>query len=149
MALTVTIGETGTNGNKRYSRGTIGFDADNYPAGGEALSANDIGFRTIDHIQFMNGRHGVLYYTDTALPATSINVEILCPSGGAAPTSLAAPSDTAAASAIMTASGADSTNLVDHTHVAGAITETGGIGVEFGAGDASAASLVPFYAIGV
>ncbi len=139
MALTVAVGEHYSVGNKRGVRGTIGFDAA-YPSGGETLTANNIGLGVIDSIEFMNGRHGVLYYTDTVLPARSITVEILCPTGGAAPTSLAAPSV-----ALSTVTG---TAVTASAETPGFI-ETGGIGVELGAADASSATLIPFVAIGV
>jgi len=139
MALTIAIGEVYTVGNKRGVRGTIGFDS-SYPTGGETLTANDVALRVIDSIEFMNGRHGVLYYTDTVLPATSISVEILLPTGGAAPTSLAAP---VTIHTTGTAAPTTATTANDHT-------ETGGQGVEFGStADASSITLVPFVAIGV
>jgi len=139
MALTVAVGEHYNVGNKTGVRGTIGFDSA-YPAGGETLAATDIGLAVIDSIEFMNGRHGVLYYTDTVVPATSITVEILLPTGGAAPTTLAAPTV-----ALSTVTG---TTVTASANTPGLI-ETGGIGVEFGAGDASSVTLVPFTAIGV
>tara|TARA_R110000787_G_scaffold119860_1_gene230778 strand:- start:837 stop:1283 length:447 start_codon:yes stop_codon:yes gene_type:complete len=130
MALTVTrTGDwSGIEGNKRTGLIKIDFDS-SYPTGGEALSASEFGLSKIEELNFMSqGRLGYVFYTDTALPATTVNIEVLCPTGGTAPTAVGAP--TQAASAVMAASGADSTSLVDHTHVAGATT--GGRGVEMG-----------------
>lgn len=131
MALTIT--RTGDffrqEGNRNASTIQIAFDT-SYPPGGETLNATDFGLRIIEEIEFQsNGRHGYIYSTDTTLPATSVLVEVLCPTGGTtAPTSDAAP--TLAATGIMTASGADSSSLVDHTHPSG--VASGGRGIEMG-----------------
>jgi len=91
MALTVTIDEQSIMGSKRVVYGRIAFDT-SYPTGGEALTANNLGLGIIDDICFTSaGRLGYLYYTDTSLPATTLNVEILCPTGGTAPASVADP----------------------------------------------------------
>ena len=147
MALTVTLDTPSHNvfGQQYKVSGRIAFDS-TYVAGGEALTAANIGLRVIDSISFDgNGHLGYIYYTDTVLPATSINVEILCPTGGTAPTSVADPSQ--AATGAMTAGGADSTALTTHTHPAGALT--GGRGVEMGTADASTLTAVRFTAFGV
>jgi len=141
MALTVT--QTGDwssiEGNQRTGRIQIAFDSA-YPSGGEALAAGAFGLRVIEGIDFeSSGRHGYIYYTDTTLPATSVDVEILCPTGGAtAPTSVAAP--TIAPSNTMAPSGGDSTTLATHTHAMSAIT--GGRGIEMGAADASSLTAI-------
>ena len=91
MALTVTIDEQSIMGSKRVVYGRIAFDT-SYPTGGEALTANNIGLGIIDDICFTSvGRLGYIYYTDTTLPATTLNVEILCPTGGTAPAAVADP----------------------------------------------------------
>ena len=141
MALTVTLDTANFQivGTQVKVTGTIAFDSA-YPAGGEALTAANIGLRVIDHIVFDGTGHlGYIYYTDTTLPATSINVEILCPSGGAAPTSIAAPSVAVPSGATAVTSSAAQPNL----------TETGGRGVELGAADASTLTAVRFSAYGV
>lgn len=145
MALTVTLpaDNISLSGTEYTVRGTIDFDAA-YPAGGEALTAANIGLSLINSIEFQ-ARQGYMIHTETVLPATSVNVLVVCPSGGTAPTSIAAPTE--AISAIMAASGADSTALVDHTHAAGATT--GGQGIEMGAADLSTLTGVPFLARGV
>ncbi|MFQ5757186.1 MAG: hypothetical protein ACE5H7_14000 [Acidiferrobacterales bacterium] len=140
MALTVAVDNTPQLIGATWKHtGTIGFDT-SYPTGGEALTAASIGLSTIDDIQFGSGRHGYVYYTDTALPASSVNVEILCPTGGAAPTSVADPSVAVPAGATAVTSTAAQPNL----------TETGGRGVELGdTADASSLTLVRFTAFGV
>ena len=56
MALTITVPDAGRTviGNKRLVFGTIAFDStyDNEAAGGEALTAGDLGLDKIDHITF-------------------------------------------------------------------------------------------------
>ena len=141
MALTVTLDTPSHNvfGHQYKVSGSIGFDSA-YPAGGEALTAANIGLRVIDHIVFEgSGRGGYVYYTDTALPATTLNVEILCPTGGAAPTTIAAPSVAVPSGTTAVTSSAAQPNL----------TETGGRGVELGAADASSLTLIRFSAYGV
>jgi len=131
MALTVTTtGDwNGVTGNRRFGLIQIAFDS-SYPTGGETLNAVDFGLRVIEEIEFLsNGRFGYMFYTDTTLPATSVSVEVLCPTGGdSAPTSDAAP--TLAITGVMTAAGGDSSSLVGHTHPVG--QNTGGRGVEMG-----------------
>lgn len=144
MPLTVTRDSEAIMGHKRLIFGKFDFDSA-YPAGGEALSAASMGLRVIDGIIFGSGRLGYIYYTDTTMPATSVNVEILCPTGGTAPTTIAAPSEAISATPVM--SGADSTTITTHTHAAGALT--GGRGVELGAADASSLTAITFLAWGV
>lgn len=131
MALTVTqTGDwNGVTGNRRFGLIQIAFDS-SYPTGGETLNAVDFGLRVIEEIEFLsNGRFGYIFYTDSTLPATSVSVEVLCPTGGGtAPTSDTAPS--LADSDKMDASGGDSTALLGHTHGMGALT--GGRGIEMG-----------------
>ena len=142
MALTIAIDTGGTNsfGNKRMVSGTIAFDS-TYAVGGEALTANNIGLGTIDDIAFTGTGHlGYIYYTDTTLPATSINVEILCPTGGTAPTTVADPAvNTVATGTIaVTASAADAVLTIG----------VGGRGVELGITNASSLTAVRFVAWG-
>ena len=135
MALTIAIDNDTYQimGHQRMVTGTITFDSA-YPAGGEALTAANLGLALINDIEFMS-KGGYVFYTDTAMPATSINVEILCPTGGSAPTTVAAPSALVTAGDTAITSGTLAT--------AAGVTITGGRGVEFGAGDAS--SLVPHF----
>lgn len=142
MALTVTVDTGGHSitGNKRMVNGVIAFDSA-YPVGGEALTANNIGLGIIDSIAFVgNGHLGYIYYTDTTLPATTLNVEILCPTGGTAPTSVADPAVNSMA-----------TGTVAVLATANTITLTigvGGRGIEMGAADASSLTAVRFVAWG-
>jgi|6_EtaG_2_1085325.scaffolds.fasta_scaffold25544_2 hypothetical protein len=56
MALTITVPDAGRTviGNKRLVFGTIAFDTtyDNEAAGGESLTAGDLGLDKIDYISF-------------------------------------------------------------------------------------------------
>ena len=143
MALTITVDTGGHSivGNKRMVVGVIAFDS-SYPTGGETLTANNIGLGIIDAIAFTGTGHlGYIYYTDTTLPATTLNVEILCPSGGTAPASVADP-------AVNTMA----TGTVALLATANTITLTigvGGRGVELGnTADASSLTAVRFVAWG-
>jgi len=140
MALTVTIDDHSIMGGKRVIYGRIAFDT-TYPVGGEALTANNLGIGTIDDIYFTSaGRLGYIYYTDTTLPATTLNVEILCPTGGTAPTSVADPT-------VMTMS----SGSVSITATASQIVLTignAGRGVEIAAGDMSSLTNIRFVAFG-
>lgn len=49
MALTVTLTDTGSAGNLRWSRGTIAFDS-SYASNGESFTPEDIALKTIDHV---------------------------------------------------------------------------------------------------
>jgi len=142
MALTVTLDEHVVSGNSRIVFGRIAFDS-SYPTGGEALTANNIGLAIIDDICFSSvGRFGCVYYTDTTLPATTLNVEILCPSGGSsAPTGPIAPT-------VMTA--ASGTITVGTTGTSIALTiGVGGRGIEMGnAADCSTLTNIRFVAWG-
>ena len=51
MALTVAVTERSQSGNKIVNRGTIAFDA-SYPTGGESLTANQLGLRVVESINF-------------------------------------------------------------------------------------------------
>ena len=141
MALTVNIDRHSIHGNTRVVYFRIGFDS-TYPVGGEALAGTDIGLRVIDDIAFTgSGRFGYTYYTDTVLPASTLNVEILCPTGGTAPTTIANPVPTIgtldatvdAGAVAVTSSAANGAVAT----VVGAPGLTGGRGVELGAADAS------------
>jgi len=112
MALTVTMDSNSVQGNKKVVYGRIAFDS-SYPTGGETFTAADIGLGRIDDIAFTsNGRLGYVYYTDSTLPgATTINVEILCPTGGTAPGSVADPAVNTQASG-GTITGATAADLV-------------------------------------
>jgi len=141
MPLTVTMDSNSIQGNKKVVYGRIAFDAA-YPVGGEALSAANIGLGRIDDIAFTsNGRLGYVYYTDSTLPgATTINVEILCPTGGTAPVSVADPAVSSMASG-GTITGATAADLVLTIGI-------GGRGIELGASDASSLTNIRFVAWG-
>jgi len=141
MALTIAIDNNYTQGNKHVVSGRIAFDSA-YPVGGEALSAASIGLGRIDDIAFTsNGRLGYIYYTDSTLPgATSINVEVLCPTGGTAPVSVADPAVNTMASG-GTSIGATAVDLVF-------TIGNGGRGIEIGASDCSSLTNIRFIAWG-
>jgi len=142
MALTVTLDEHVVSGNSRIVFGRIAFDS-SYPTGGEALTANDVGLGIIDEICFSSvGRFGCIYYSDTSLPATTLNVEVLCPSGGSsAPTGPIAPTVMTAATGAVP-SGTTATTLVLTLGV-------GGRGLEMGnAADCSTLTNIRFVAWG-
>lgn len=46
MALTFTKAASGVMGDSRYWAGTVAFDSDNFPSGGELVTAADFGFST-------------------------------------------------------------------------------------------------------
>jgi len=124
MALTITIDDHSVLGSKRVVYGRIAFDT-SYPTGGEALTANNIGLGMIDDICFTsNGRLGYIYYTDTPLPATTLNVEILCPTGGTAPAAVSDPTVNTMASGNVSITASASTIALT--------LGVGGIGVEMG-----------------
>lgn len=168
MPLTVTLSTPSHNvfGHQYKVTGTIAFDSA-YPAGGEALAASTIGLRVIDSFVFDgNGHLGYIYYTDTVLPATSINVEILCPTGGTAPTTVAAPAvpigtlaaaigtldatvDSGAVAVTSSAANGAIAAVTGAPTLTGAPGLTGGRGVEMGAADASSLTAVRFTAFGV
>jgi len=142
MALTVTVDTGGHSimGNKRMVTGVIAFDS-TYAAGGEALTANNIGLGIIDDIAFTGTGHlGYIYYTDTTLPATTLQVEILCPTGGAAPTTVTGPQpNTLGSGAVAVTAAADPATWV---------VGIGGRGVEMGISDCSSLTNIRFVAWG-
>ena len=140
LAITVDVGGHSVTGNKRMVTGVIAFDS-TYPVGGEALTANDVGLGIIDNIAFTGTGHlGYIYYTDTTLPATTLNVEILAPTGGTAPTTVADPAVNTMSSGTIavTASAADIALTIG----------VGGRGVELGITDASSLTAIRFVAWG-
>jgi len=140
LAITVDVGGHSIAGNKRMVTGVIAFDS-TYAVGGEALTANDVGLGIIDDICFTGTGHlGYIYYTDTTLPATTLNVEILCPTGGAAPTTVADPAVNTMSSGTIacTASAADIALTIG----------VGGRGIELGISDASSLTAIRFVAWG-
>jgi len=140
MALTVTLDEHVVSGNSRIVFGRIAFDS-TYAAGGEALTANNLGLGIIDDIAFTSqGRLGYIYYTDTTLPATTLNVEILCPTGGTTVTTVQDPTVMTAATGAVVVGGSASTLTLT--------VGVGGRGVELGISDASSLTNLRFIAWG-
>jgi len=140
LAITVDVGGHSVVGNKRMVTGVIAFDS-TYPVGGEALTANNIGLGIIDAIAFTGTGHlGYIYYTDTTLPATTLNVEILCPSGGTAPTTVADPAVNTAATGTVA--------VLATANTIGLTIGVGGRGIEMGAADASSLTAIRFVAWG-
>ncbi len=81
MALTITLDSPShyVDGHQYKVTGTIDFE-DSYPTGGEALTAANIGLRIIDDIHFTNVS-GFDIKSETALPATSVNVQVFNSAG--------------------------------------------------------------------
>ena len=131
MALTITLDSPShsVDGHQYRVKGTIDFDA-SYPTGGEALTAANIGLRVIDDIEFTNFG-GFDIKTETALPATTLNVQVfntagLTPAGtNSAPTitgSGAAAGAYAQATTIGIAADANDTTLTTGTAARTGIT---------------------------
>lgn len=119
---TLTLKEQTVLGNMRV--GIYDFDFDSsYPDGGESLSASSLGLSEILYVDILprdevSGK--MIYDFDLA----NSKIQVLYPTGGAAPAALAAP-------AFTVTSGA--TAMTGTAAVNAAITETAGIGVEVAA----------------
>lgn len=119
MALTVVVDRTDTVG--RYTKvktGYVTFDS-SYPAGGEALSASDLGFSTAVSTFVASPAGGLIFEYDF----TNSKIKAHYPTGGSAtPASLAAPAVTIPSGATTVTSDAAQPN----------VTETAGISKEVG-----------------
>lgn len=140
MAVTVTLdaGSPYTVGTVLVATGSMAFDS-SYSDGGESINAQAFGMSWVDHIS-LEGHEGYLFEVHNSLPASSVNVRVFCPTGGARPSSVAAPSVAVPSGGTTVTSSAAQPDL----------TETGGRGVEIAdTADVSSLAAVRFTVHGV